>query len=62
VAAPTDLVPRWADVFVPFAPAQLPMELTAVLDPADALLEVTDSITSRPPRLAARSLNTHRRS
>ena len=42
IPAPLDLVPRWLDVFVPFNPPQLPMELTAMLDPADTLLEVTE--------------------
>jgi hypothetical protein len=42
LSAPADLAPRWTDVFVPFTPPQLPMELTAVLDPADTLLEITE--------------------
>jgi hypothetical protein len=42
VPAPTDLVPRWIDVFLPYTPPELPVELTAALDPSDALLEVTE--------------------
>jgi hypothetical protein len=42
IAAPTDLVPQWLDILMPFTPPQLPMELTAILDPADALAEVTE--------------------